>query len=125
MAQHIAHTRLLPWTGPEGKPCYLLTDGVGGGYASRIADNIEAVQLGMGTELLCHARELLGEPKVGPGELHYLSARLTEALHDVLRIAESRGDRLSAFDGRDVDNNEDEADDKDEDDLDAGNLDGD
>ncbi|MFE3183221.1 hypothetical protein ACFXKR_20465 [Streptomyces violascens] len=117
MAQHSTHTRLLPWTGPEGKPCYLLTDGVGGGYISRIADNVESVQLGMGAELLHYARELLGEPKVGPRELHYLSARLAEALHDALRVAESRGDRLSAFDDRAPDDNEDE--------LAAGDAEGD
>ncbi|GAA2670561.1 hypothetical protein GCM10010310_09250 [Streptomyces violaceolatus] len=37
--------RLLPWSGPDGKPCYLSTDD-SGGYISRLADNIEAVQLG-------------------------------------------------------------------------------
>ena len=33
--------RLLPWSGPEGKPCYLVSDGTG--YVSRVADNIESV----------------------------------------------------------------------------------
>jgi hypothetical protein len=37
--------RLLPWSGPEGKPCYLSTDDQNG-YMSRLADNIESVQLG-------------------------------------------------------------------------------
>jgi hypothetical protein len=87
-------TRLLPWPGPEGKPCYLLTDDSGGGYLSRVADQIESVQLGMGAELVGHARALLGDPKAGAGELRFLSARLTEALRDTLRIAESRGARL-------------------------------
>ena len=36
---------LLPWSGPDGKPCYLNTDDKGG-YMSRLADNMEAVQLG-------------------------------------------------------------------------------
>lgn len=31
--------RLLPWAGPEGKPCYLAGDGPG--YLSRLADNME------------------------------------------------------------------------------------
>lgn len=84
-------TRLLPWSGPEGKPCYLLADGSGGGYVSRVANQIESVQLGMGAELLGHAQELLGDPKAGAGELRFLTARLTEALRDALRVAESRG----------------------------------
>ncbi|KUO20533.1 hypothetical protein [Streptomyces dysideae] len=87
-------TRLLPWSGPEGKPCYLLTDDSGGGYLSRLADNIESVQLGMGSELLGHAQELLDDPKAGAGELRFLSARLTEALRDAVRVAESRVARL-------------------------------
>lgn len=37
--------RLLPWSGPEGKPCYLSTDDREG-YMSRLADYIEAAQLG-------------------------------------------------------------------------------
>lgn len=90
-SRHI--TRLLPWTGPEGKPCHLLTDD-SGGYISRLADNIESVQLGMGSELLGHAQELIENPKAGSVELRYLSARLTESLRDALRVAESRGVRL-------------------------------
>ncbi|MFI6639637.1 hypothetical protein [Streptomyces sp. NPDC050504] len=85
--------RLLPWAGPEGKPCYVLTDDAGG-YVSRIADQVEAVQLGMGNELLGHARELIDDPKVDAAQLRFLSARLTEALSDAVRVAESRGARL-------------------------------
>lgn len=87
-------TRLLPWPGPEGKPSYLLTDEHQDGYVSRLADNIESVQLGMAGELLSHAQELIDDPKAGSMELRYLSARLTECLRDVLRVAESRGARL-------------------------------
>ncbi|WP_405536663.1 hypothetical protein OG787_26935 [Streptomyces sp. NBC_00075] len=84
--------RLLPRTGQEGKPCYLITD-EHGGPVSRLADATESVQLGMGAELLAHARELLpGTPR---GELRFLAERLTEALHDALRVAESRGQRLN------------------------------
>ncbi|MET9774783.1 hypothetical protein ABZ023_11045 [Streptomyces sp. NPDC006367] len=83
--------RLLPWTGPEGKPCYLITDD-DGGPVTRLADATESTQLGMGTELLAHARVLL--PGTPHGELRYLAERLTEALADALRIAESRGRRL-------------------------------
>ncbi|GHE32094.1 hypothetical protein [Streptomyces capitiformicae] len=86
--------RLLPWSGIEGKPCYLLTDANEGGYVSRLADNMESVQFGMGNELLGHAKQLIDDPTTGSVELRYLSARLTESLRDVLRVAESRGARL-------------------------------
>ena len=84
--------RLLPWTGQEGKPCYLIADDHGG-PVSRLADATESIQLGMGTELLAHARELL--PDTPRGELRFLAERLTEALRDTLRVAESRGQRLN------------------------------
>ncbi|CAL9530990.1 hypothetical protein SUDANB105_04020 [Streptomyces sp. enrichment culture] len=86
--------RLLPWSGSEGKACYLLCDGNERGYLSRLADDIESVQLHMGDALLGHAQALIDDPKTGPEELRYLSARLTESLRDVLRVAESRGARL-------------------------------
>lgn len=93
--------RLLPWTGPEGKPCYVLGDGAG--YVSRMADNVESVQLGMAGDLLGHAADLLADRKVTGAELHFLASRLSESLHDVKRVAESRGSRLSATAGPDPD----------------------
>ncbi|WP_129307825.1 hypothetical protein [Streptomyces sp. L2] len=83
--------RLLPWTGSEGKPCFLISDD-SHGPLSRLADATESVQLGMGGQLLAHAREIL--PDLPAGELHYLAECLTQALDDVLRVAESRGRRL-------------------------------
>ncbi|GGN75359.1 hypothetical protein GCM10011579_055350 [Streptomyces albiflavescens] len=83
--------RLLPWSGPEGKPCYLVSDDHGG-PVSRLADATESIQLGMGTELLAHAHSML--PDSPPGELRFLAERLTEALLVALRVAESRGRRL-------------------------------
>ncbi|MFI0821374.1 hypothetical protein ACH4TX_33335 [Streptomyces sp. NPDC021098] len=87
--------RLLPWTTPDGKPCYL-SSGDADSRMNRRADEVEAVQLHMGTELLAHARALLGDRRAHAGELRYLAHRLTEALRDALRIAESRGERLAA-----------------------------
>lgn len=84
--------RLLPWTGPEGKPCYVLGDG--NGYVSRMADDTESIQLGMAGDLLGHAAVLLANRKVTSAELHFLAGRLTESLRDVVRVAESRGARL-------------------------------
>ncbi|MGY5125916.1 hypothetical protein [Streptomyces nigrescens] len=87
---------LSPATGPiasvvrsRGKPCYLIGDG--NGPVSRLADEVEEAQLGMGTELLGHARAMLDDRHVSNGELRFLAERMTEALRDALRIAESRG----------------------------------
>lgn len=84
--------RLLLWSGAGGKPCYLITDDHGGPL-SRLADATESIQLGMGTELLAHARELL--PDTPRGELRFLAGRLSEVLQAALRVAESRGHRLN------------------------------
>ena len=86
--------RLLPWASPEGKPCYLSSDGTG--RLSRLADTVESVQLGMANELLGHAVDLLADHTATSAQLRFLAARMTEALRDTLRIAESRGARLSA-----------------------------
>ncbi|MGW1163602.1 hypothetical protein ACWD5Q_19390 [Streptomyces sp. NPDC002513] len=92
MKEGIDGARLLPWAGPEGKRCYLVTDGTG--CVSRLADGIESVQLGMAAELLGHAADMLADRRATPAQLRYLLARMSEALTDVCRIAESRGDRL-------------------------------
>ncbi|MFH8340002.1 hypothetical protein [Streptomyces sp. AM6-12] len=86
--------RLLPWSGPEGKPCYLST-GDSSGYMSRLADNIEAVQLGTAFELLEEASDTLDNQDAGPADLRRLAKELTGALRDVLRVATSRGDLLA------------------------------
>ncbi|MFE7961049.1 hypothetical protein [Streptomyces sp. NPDC057413] len=86
--------RLLPWSGPEGKPCYLSTDDRGG-YMSRLADNIEAVQLGTAAQLLEAASETLGDKDASLEELRVLAKELTGALRDVLRVATSRGHLLA------------------------------
>ncbi|WP_190085915.1 hypothetical protein [Streptomyces longisporoflavus] len=94
-------TRLLPWSTPDGKPCFLV--GEGAGFVARTADSIESVQLGMAGDLLGHAAETLTNPKATHEELRFMAMRLTESLRDVRRIAESRGDRLSALDHPDGD----------------------
>ncbi|MFJ4537681.1 hypothetical protein ACIP39_17200 [Streptomyces tibetensis] len=82
--------RLLPWAGPDGKPCYWSTDDQGG-YVSRLADHIEALQLGMASQSLEHSDQVLDDETKDPEELHLLAAQLTRALRDVLRVATSRG----------------------------------
>ncbi|MFE6678591.1 hypothetical protein [Streptomyces sp. NPDC057729] len=87
--------RLLPWLGPEGKPCYLSTDDRGG-YMSRLADDIEAVQLGTATDLLEQASKSFTNPDADPDEMKRLAKELAGALRDVLRVATSRGHLLAA-----------------------------
>ncbi|MEW2604421.1 hypothetical protein AB0894_11505 [Streptomyces sp. NPDC047916] len=81
--------RLLPWSGPGGKPCYLSTDDPDG-YMSRLADNIEAIQLGTAEKLLKMASETLDDEDADPIQLRRLGNALACALKDVLRVAVSR-----------------------------------
>ncbi|MER6722959.1 hypothetical protein [Streptomyces halstedii] len=87
--------RLLPWSSPEDKPCYLSTDDPAG-YMSRLADNIEAAQLGTAAGLLEEALETLDAQDADPNDLRRLGHDLTGALRDVLRVAVSRGHLLTA-----------------------------
>ncbi|MEN8655724.1 ATP-binding protein [Streptomyces sp. 21So2-11] len=81
--------RLLPWTGEDGRFCYLSTDGTG--PLTRLADEVETLQLALAARLLTHARAAFDEDsKLGP-----LAAQLVDALHDALLIAASRGARLA------------------------------
>lgn len=86
--------RLLPWQSLDGKPCYLLADDNGGGYLSRLADDLEATQLATAVDVLGLARPLLDDPVSPYTEVRYAGLRLAECLTDVLRVAESRGMRL-------------------------------
>ncbi|MEJ8650017.1 hypothetical protein WKI65_18440 [Streptomyces sp. MS1.AVA.3] len=89
--------RLLPWTGPEGKPCYLLTDRDGGPVSDR-ADQVEAIQLKMAVGLLDRAQALIDDPAVDARQLRFLSAQLSAALRDAVRVAQSRGARSGSAD---------------------------
>ncbi|MGY5132834.1 hypothetical protein ACWGJW_10555 [Streptomyces nigrescens] len=64
-------------------------------HLSQLADEMEEVQLETGAELLDHAANMLEDRRLSALELRFLSARLSEALRDALRVAESRGGRLS------------------------------
>ncbi|TGA93215.1 hypothetical protein [Streptomyces sp. MZ04] len=89
--------RLLPWSTPDGKPCYLSSDG--SGYLAHVADNIESVQLGMAGDLLDHVAELLNDGKATADQLRFTLACMSQALRDTKRIADSRGSRLPVPDG--------------------------
>ncbi|WP_432125512.1 hypothetical protein [Streptomyces sp. bgisy082] len=85
--------RLLPWAGPDGKPCFLSTDD-NESRLSNLADTLESTYLDLATETLDHATEVLNLPEAGPEDLRAVSINLTEALSHALRVAESRGQRL-------------------------------
>lgn len=103
MTEHPAHRaptspstlRLLPWRSPDGKPCYLSTD-ENGGYLSRLADDMEAMQLATAEDILNLTRPVLADPTAPYTEVRYAGLRLAECLTDALRVAESRGLRLPA-----------------------------
>lgn len=81
--------RLLPWSSPDGKPCFL-AKGSEGGYVSRPADETEVRQPADGLDVLRRARLVLEDPMSPYIEVRYAGIRLTECLADALRVAESR-----------------------------------
>lgn len=87
--------RLLPWSGPDGKPSYLSTDD-GNSHLSRLADSTEAIQLGLAGDLVADALEILNDEEAESGELWDLCADLVRALQDTLRVATSRDRHLLA-----------------------------
>ncbi|MET7766799.1 hypothetical protein ABZS71_34280 [Streptomyces sp. NPDC005393] len=100
--------RLLPWPSPAGKRCYLVSDEGSSSHLSKLADEMEEVQLKVGSELLGHTDKMLVDHQVGMEELRFLVKCLSEALRDALRVAESRGGRLPAGDGSDPESSPEE-----------------
>lgn len=93
-AQPLDHLRLLPWTTPDGKPCYLSADHTTS-TLSRLADDIEAAQLHSGEQVLAGARAVLDDARAGERAVRFALTRATESLGDVIRIAVSRGERIN------------------------------
>lgn len=86
--------RLLPWTTPEGNPCYLSADS-DGSRLSQLADDLEAAQLDSGEQVLAGAKAVLADPRAGERAVRFALTRATECLADLLRIAVSRGERIA------------------------------
>lgn len=86
--------RLLPWTNPDGKPCYLDPDTAHPGALSLLADSVEASQLGSAEQVLAGGRAVLGDAAAGERAVRFALTRAVESLEDVLRIAVSRGRRI-------------------------------
>ncbi|MDQ8707878.1 hypothetical protein RCO28_36230 [Streptomyces sp. LHD-70] len=104
--------RLLPWENDTGKPCYLSTNDPEGSL-SRLADDIESDQLCDGADVLKGAQAVLDDRKAGEHALRLALRATTQALGDVLRVADSRGARLPVRETEveAVDGDEDEGDD--------------
>ncbi|GHI06684.1 hypothetical protein AQI88_30495 [Streptomyces cellostaticus] len=89
--------RLLPWTTPEGNPCYLSTDS-GHSRLSLLADDVEAAQLDSGEQVLLGARAVLADAGAGERAVRFALTRAVESLSEALRIAVSRGRRIPGND---------------------------
>ncbi|MFF2328713.1 MULTISPECIES: sulfatase [unclassified Streptomyces] len=85
--------RLLPWTSPEGKPCYLSTDNPDS-RLSRLADEMEADQLDCGEAVLAGASSVLADAAAGDLALRFALTQVLTSLREVLVVAHSRGGRL-------------------------------
>ncbi|CAM5672114.1 MULTISPECIES: hypothetical protein [unclassified Streptomyces] len=85
--------RLLPWTTPDGNPCYLRADS-DHSTLSRLADDIEAAQLGSGEQVVAGAKAVLADPGAGERAVRFALTRAVESLDDALRVAVSRGRRI-------------------------------
>lgn len=92
MSAHPPELRLLPWTTPEGRPCYVPTDT---GWLSAYADAIEGQQPIWGHDVLERSAYVL-QGGASETELRFPVQRLSEALRGALRIAaESRTGRIA------------------------------
>ncbi|MER6674425.1 hypothetical protein [Streptomyces sp. NPDC000983] len=87
--------RLLPWTTPEGKPCYLSTDEAEPGPLSRRADELEEALLASGEQVLAGAAAVLADSAAGERAVRFALSRAVESLGDALRVAVSRGGRIT------------------------------
>ncbi|MFE1309260.1 hypothetical protein [Streptomyces sp. NPDC058755] len=85
--------RLLPWTTPEGKPCYLSTED-DRSRLSLLADEVETAQLGSGEQVLAGSRAVLADAEAGERAVRFALTRAAESLEEALRIAISRGARI-------------------------------
>lgn len=96
----VRHLRLLPWT-HDGKPAHLVTDGTATPL-SLMADRMEEQQIQTAAVIRGLAQPMVEDTaNLTADELRWIARRLIESLTDVLNIAESRGQRLPAYEGDD------------------------
>jgi hypothetical protein len=101
-----SHLRLLPWSGPEGKPAHLVTDG-SPTPLSLLADSIENEQIETAAVIVGLAKPMVEDTaSLTTSELRWVCRRLIESLTDVLNIAESRGQRIPDYETPEEPSNE-------------------
>jgi hypothetical protein len=94
----IRHLRLLPWPNPEGKAAHLVTDGTASPL-SLLADKVEAQQIETAEVIRDLALSMIVDlVDPSPEEIRFLVRRLCESVTDLLKIAQSRGDRIPPYD---------------------------
>lgn len=86
--------RLLPWTGDDGQPAFL-APGSENGALARLADSLEQSQLHDASVVFDHALSVLENDSASDVELRFVAERLSECLFNAMRVADSRGARLS------------------------------
>ncbi|MEV6048237.1 hypothetical protein [Streptomyces xanthochromogenes] len=86
--------RLLPWASPDGKPCFLSTDDPAG-RLSRLADEMEEDQLCRAADLVAEGLLMANNDQPERQSPEFSTAALIEALQTTLRVATSRGHRLT------------------------------
>lgn len=80
-----------------------MTDGTASPL-SRLADEVEAQQIETATVIRELALSMIVDlENPTPDEVRFLVRRLCESITDLLRIAESRGDRIPPYDEPDTD----------------------
>lgn len=100
-ARYQGDMRLLPWASDTGKPCYVpLT--AEGGPVSAIADAVEGEQVADAQAVLAEAESILANPAAGALALRLALGAAVRVLGGVIRVAESRGQRLGLLDPDDA-----------------------
>lgn len=88
--------RLLPWVTDMGKPCFLSV-GDGPSVLAPLADAAEEEQLCDADAAFKDGQEVLSDSTAGVSALRQALEASNLALSDVLRVADSRGDRLTNY----------------------------
>ncbi|GGO42292.1 hypothetical protein GCM10012287_02820 [Streptomyces daqingensis] len=92
MGQHVTGLRRLAFPDGQGKTIYIQNGGAG--IMAAVADGIEEGALNDAKAVLEMARHAMGPDGGDPQVLRFVAARLADALHDALRVAQARGERL-------------------------------
>ncbi|MFF7421694.1 hypothetical protein [Streptomyces smyrnaeus] len=87
--------RLLPWASEKGTPCFLSPES-GASVFTLLADAVEEEQLNDADAACRDGQAVLDNSAADADALRQALEASNRALNDVLRVADSRGDRLAA-----------------------------